>query len=308
MDTFHQPSVFELLACDSLRSGLREALRYLLQQIPVNNTLTRRISFVGSDEAILFFDILVEYNYLRSYNASYAESLYNLIRVSSNDSSIIQRELPSLVCLALVPYIKHKMDSHFEELYYKERRTAEDLKRIRLYRVFSGTCSLLKLVYMVRFAAGKSTCYSPLDSIIGTTLVGRPTEFDGIVDSNLGLINRASKMLADFLGLGLTVGSYTIQFLDHWNKQSNSAQLFTASLPIPDPPSREGLLYADDKSANICLICSHVRQNECVLSNTGYVFCYSCLHRYVKAKQRCPVTDHPTTVDNIVKLFTSTPS
>lgn len=301
------PSVFELIACDHLKSGLREALRYLLDNI--NKVDSRRR--LRTDEAILLLDLLIEYNYLKSYNASYAENLYNLVRVTAfKGTSTTPRDgrlLPSLVCLTLIPYIKRKLDRYFEDLNYKETRTASELHRIRLYKLFCRSYSLLNLVFLVRFAAGKSTYHNFLDGLLSIRL----ENCDAINDDSLDISTwsaRISKFIADFMGQGLTAGSYLIQFLDYWNSRSNSAPLFNSSLPIPDPPRRDEFAYSDEGSSDICLICLHVRQNECALSNTGYVFCYSCLQRYVTARQCCPVTGLPTTVDNIVKMFTaSTP-
>lgn len=301
----HKPSVFEIVACDNLKSGLREAIRYLLDNIYQIDSL-RQLPISRSDETILLLDVLIEYNHLRAYKASYAENLYNLVRFSNRTGATIQNVVPSLVCLTLIPYIRRKLDKYFEDLNYKENRTADESRRIRIYRIFSRSFSLLNLICLVRFAAGQSSNHNIWDALINIILVGRPDD-ESPHDTKLSLLDRSSKITADFLGRGLTVGSYFIQFLDYWNTHSNSAPLFNASLEIPDPPKKdEGqLAYTDDGSSNICLICLHVRQNECALSNTGYVFCYSCLQRYVTTKQRCPVTGHPATVDNIVKLFTS---
>lgn len=317
MDT-HQhhrvPSVFEVVACDSLKNGLREALRYLLDHINQIDGIRQLPIISRTDEAILLLDLIIEYNHLRSYNASYAENLYNLIRLSNRTNSKIQNSLPSLVCLTLVPYFKRKLDKYFDYLNYKETRTADELRRIRIYRIFTRSCSLLRLICLVRFAANKSNYHNILDGLLNISLVGRSDDLGNNNNNNdylqLTWLDRSSKLIADLFGHGLTVGSYFIQFLDYWNTHSNSAPLFNASLEIPDPPNKLDdeimVTYTDDRSSNICLICLHVRQNECALSNTGYVFCYSCLHRFVTTKHRCPITGHPATVDNIVKLFNST--
>jgi len=304
MATLQSPSVFELVACDQLKGGLREAIRYLLERI-YQIEVFQRLSIPRTDEAVLILDLIIEYFHLKSYDASYAENLYNLVRVSSDGSKKI-KIIPSLVVITLIPYVKHKLDKHFEELNYKDIRTADDINKIRLYRILSGSCSLLNLVCLVRFAAGRATYHNFIDGVLKLSLECR-LDIDGPHTTDLSLADRISKRVADFMSFGLTFGSYVIQFLDYWNTHSNSAPLFKASLPIPDPPSKDSLAHADEGSSKICLICLHVRQNECALSNTGYVFCYSCLQRYVTKKRRCPVTGHPTTVDNIVKLFTSSP-
>lgn len=306
MGTSNSPSIFELFACDSLKNGLREALRYLLNNIS-NIEGIKEMTILKSDEAILFLDIFIEYNYLRSYNASYAENLYNLIRISRDTGKENVSAIPSLICLTIFPYIKRKLDKYFEELNFKENRSADESQRIRLYRILTRSCSFFNLICMIRFCSGKANYHTLLDGLLNIKLVNRLQDpnNDNIQALNFG--DKASRVLADLLGRGLTVGSYLIQFLDYWNTHSNSAPLFNVSSPVPNPPKKDEFAYTDDRSSNICLICLHVRQNECALSNTGYVFCYSCLQRYVTVKQKCPITGHPTTVDNIVKLFTLTP-
>lgn len=307
MGTHESPSIFELIACDSLKNGLREALRYFLDNISAIEGF-KGMTISKSDEAILLLDIFIEYNYLKSYNASYAENLYNLIRVSRDTGEKNASAIPSLICLTIFPYLKRKLDKYFEELNYKENRSADESQRIRLYRILTRSCSFFNLICMIRFCSGKANYHTLLDGLMNIRLSNRIQNPNNDNTDALNFSDKASKVLADLLGRGLTIGSYLIQFLDYWNTRSNSASLFNVSLPVPNPPKKDEFAYTDDKSSNMCLICLHVRQNECALSNTGYVFCYSCLQRFVTVKQRCPITGHPTTVDNIVKLFTLTPS
>lgn len=302
------PSVFSITACDSLKSGLREALRYLLDNVRQIDRI-RRLPIPQTDEILLLIDLLIEYNHLRTYNASYSENLYSLVRVTGNTETRIQRVLPSLVCLTVIPYIKRKFDRYFEELNYNTSRTPDDLHKIRIYKNLSRLCSIVDLICLLRFAAGKSAYHNPIDGLLNIRLMinDQHNEDDQVMKP---LADRISRIIADWMGRGLTIGSYFIQFLDYWNAHSNSAPLLSASLPIPDPPKldEDERIHKAERSLNICLICLQVRQNECALSNTGYVFCYSCLQRYVKNEHKCPVTGQPTTSDNIVKLFTSTPS
>lgn len=305
VDNPQRPSVFELVACESLKNGLREALRYLLDNINQLDNV-RRLPLPKSDETILILDLLIEYNYLRSYGSSYAENLYNLVRVTSKKDR--PPLLWSLACLAVIPYVKRKLDRYIEDLNYKETRTNDDLRNIRLYRIVTKSTSFFNLICLARYATDKSCYHKFLDGLLDISLISRVPDLEDETDTPMTLGYKTSKTIADLLGRCLTLGSYVIQFLDYWNTHSNSAPLLNASLPIPEPPTKTDLEYTDERSSNICLICLHVRQNECALSNTGYVFCYSCIQKFVTTKQRCPVTGIPTTNDNIVKLFTaSTP-
>jgi peroxin-12 len=304
MNEVRQPSIFELIACDKLKDGLREAFRYLLENLK-DYELYKRLPLPPVDEFVLLLDVLIEYSHLRAYNASYAENLYQLVRHDRRTSGVIQQVLPSLVCLTVMPYISRKIERYFEELNYKETRTADEVKLIRIYRLINHSSSFLNLLGLLRYSSGRSKYHNTLNIMSGISLQGRLEQEDGNGNTSLSL---TSKTIADSLGRALTVGSYIIQFLDYWNTHSNSTPLFGASLKAPEPPNRDDLAYTDDKSSSICLICQHVRQNQCALSNTGYVFCYSCIYRYVKSSHKCPITGNPATIDNIVKLFTSTPS
>lgn len=293
------PSIFELSACDSLKSGLREGFRYLLNNLRQYENF-RKLPLPATDEAVLLLDLLIEYNYIKAYNSSYAEHLYNLVRHKGADGSRLQQVLPSLVCLTLVPYVGRKLDNYFEELNYKETRTANELRRIRVYRLLTRSNTFLNLLCMLRYVSGQSKYH-----VIGNILLGISLKDRGADQEEAETSTFSAKTIADFMGRLLTVGSYMVQFLDYWNTHSNSTPLFSASLNIPEPPRTNDLPYTDECSSSICLICEHVRQNECALSNTGYVFCYSCIYRYVKSKHRCPITGNPATVDNIVRLFTT---
>lgn len=322
------PSVFELLASDKLKDSLREAFRYLLNNLRKHGNIK---GLPPSDETVLLLDLFIEFSYLRAYRASYAENLYNLIRYSRSSNAQITHTLPSLICLTIAPYLRKKLDKYFEELNYKETRTADELRQIRMYRLFTRSASFINLLCMLRFAAGQSNYHNFMNCITGISLNCRTMTIQGnLTDGGISTFDSAnfSKIVADSMGRALTIGSYVIQFLDFWNTHSNSTPLFSASLPIPKPPPKFiqqkggnnavinddeedgarsvtniGVPYTDEKSSSICLICEHVRQNECALSNTGYVFCYSCIYKYVKTKQRCPITGNPATDSNIVKLY-----
>ena len=293
------PSIFELSSCDKLKQGLREAFRYLLENLRHYGSIDF-LPLPPPDETVLILDLIIEYNFLRAYNSSYSENLYNLIRHSKTDNRL-QQVLPSLICLTIIPYITRKLDRYFEELNYKETRTADELRRIRIYRILTRSSTFINLICMLRYTAGRSKYHSIDNLATRTTLKCRTQDEEEIMTVS----ERTSKAIADLLGKSLTIGSYIVQFLDYWNTHSNSTPLFSASIEIPEPPNIDDIPYTDERSSSICLICEHVRQNECALSNTGYVFCYSCIYRYVKSKHRCPITGNPATVDNIVKLFTT---
>jgi peroxin-12 len=54
-----------------------------------------------------------------------------------------------------------------------------------------------------------------------------------------------------------------------------------------------------------CPLCSRERTNECALGVSGFVFCYSCIFKFVKENKRCPVTGAPCTTKSIIRLYPS---
>ncbi len=62
------------------------------------------------------------------------------------------------------------------------------------------------------------------------------------------------------------------------------------------------LLMRDKK---LCPLCMSKRKNECALNVSGFVFCYSCIFKFVKQHNRCPITNYPCTSKNIIRIYAS---
>lgn len=54
---------------------------------------------------------------------------------------------------------------------------------------------------------------------------------------------------------------------------------------------------------NICPLCQAKCTNETALISSGYVFCYVCIHQYLKANGQCPITNFPSRLDQLVRIF-----
>ncbi|CAI6005563.1 unnamed protein product [Closterium sp. NIES-64] len=82
--------------------------------------------------------------------------------------------------------------------------------------------------------------------------------------------------------------------------------LRTHSLPcIPLPADAPCIPVPADRS--LCPLCLCRRTNPTAPATSGFIFCYPCIFAYVdKASNpfgRCPITHHPTTVDQLRRLF-----
>lgn len=55
--------------------------------------------------------------------------------------------------------------------------------------------------------------------------------------------------------------------------------------------------------SGMCPICQKKRRIETVLSVSGYAFCYKCIMAHLSKNNRCPVTNNPATVDNLIRIY-----
>lgn len=73
-----------------------------------------------------------------------------------------------------------------------------------------------------------------------------------------------------------------------------------ASLPVPDPP-----LADEGASKTKCPICRGRRKNETLVPTSGYVFCYTCIVKFIRSKGICPVTKYPVKEEDLVRVYDS---
>ncbi|CAI5989005.1 unnamed protein product [Closterium sp. NIES-64] len=74
--------------------------------------------------------------------------------------------------------------------------------------------------------------------------------------------------------------------------------------PPPPPPPKvtpAGIPVPADRS--LCPLCLCRRTNPTAPATSGFIFCYPCIFAYVDKFGRCPITHHPTTVDQLRRLF-----
>ena len=73
-----------------------------------------------------------------------------------------------------------------------------------------------------------------------------------------------------------------------------------ASLPVPDPPAADA-----NVSKTKCPICRGKRKNETLVPTSGYVFCYSCIVKFIRTHGICPVTKYPVNEEELVRVYDS---
>lgn len=319
-----QPSIFEVLAQDSLMTTIRPAGKHAVRVLAETRPAKFGWLLRWYEELYTVLDFLVQHHYLSTHNASFAENFYDLKRVPSGNTQAEQlsRKLrwKSLACLVLIPYVKSKLDQIFEDLKRREDTLPSNRNAslwVRLSKAFLAIYPYLHMVWegtalwhMLSYAFRRCQWHSLLLRLSGTEL--RHCTLEDISDSSesawgqaspfgwLGAVGqRVAEGAAATVSTGLTVGVFFLQFLDWWYNSDASASSLTA-LPTPCPPQRDS---AEMSSPNTCPVCSRLRTNETALSVSGYVFCFPCIYEYVKKHSCCPVTGFPAKTEHLVKLY-----
>ncbi|KAK7479967.1 hypothetical protein BaRGS_00028794 [Batillaria attramentaria] len=286
-----RPSIFEVLAQDSLMTTIRPAGKHAARVLA--ETRPERFGWLlrWYDEVYTVLDFLVQHHYLHTYNASFSENFYDLKRVPSGEEKAADQlstklRWRSLACLVFLPYLKYKLDQTFEDLKHREDTlpTRGNVSlRVQFYKAFLAVYPYLHMVWegtalwhMLSYAFQRCRWHSLLLRLSGTEL--RHCTSEDMSDSSemawsearpLGWLGTmGGKMLkgaATTVSTGLTVGVFFLQFLDWWYNSDASAPSLTA-LPTPDPPQRDSV---EMSKPNTCPICGRLRTNEQLYRSHG---------------------------------------
>lgn len=335
-----KPSIFDIIAQENMHSLFRPSFSHLLKWMSLNFPRLSRLK-PYSEEIYLLLHSSIEFLYLKAYNSLFSEYFYGLKRDGLNNNNNNKRLL-SILFSIVIPYLKAKMDDFYEELEksvdspdFSGQQYSNKFKKIlsivktlylKLFPYFHTTWSLLFWYYRFKFLINKSEYNSPLLSILGLKLVYDVDRhsFDSPINQSL------LKNFLLFFNNCFTNILFFIQFLkwyqDYTQNQTYTGQIDPFLTPIslllgskndqdlgnseellPAPKLPEKLLnnkiYKILKDKSLCPICSKKRTNECVLSVSGFVFCYPCIFKFIKEHQRCPLTNFPCTTKNIIRIY-----
>lgn len=334
-----QPSIFEVLAQESLIEAVRPALRHAVKVLAESNPSRYGFLWRRFDELYLLLDVLLQNHFLSHCSASFSENFYGLKRVSGGrgDQLGLNRKSHwrSHLLLCLVPYLRAKLEATLVQ-----QRDEEDFsirlgqsKIQRMYRAavaaypyISSAWQALVFCQQLLFVFGVSKTHSPLLWLARVKLARlnardiRDMELRGKTSSGPAggslvhrawhLMSQATKGLAVSLSTSLSLGVFFLQFLEWWYSTDNQDTVKAlTSLPTPPPP-----LHLQQDSANhsvdsiesdpkTCPLCRRLRTNSTVLSTSGFVFCYRCVYTYVKTNRRCPVTGYPSELQHLIKIY-----
>lgn len=334
-----QPSIFEVLAQESLIEAVRPALRHAVKVLAESNPSRYGFLWRRFDELYLLLDVLLQNHFLSHCSASFSENFYGLKRVSGGrgDQLGLNRKSHwrSHLLLCLVPYLRAKLEATLAQ-----QRDEEDFsirlgqsKIQRMYRAavaaypyISSAWQALVFCQQLLFVFGVSKTHSPLLWLARVKLARlnardiRDMELRGKTSSGPAggslvhrawhLMSQATKGLAVSLSTSLSLGVFFLQFLEWWYSTDNQDTVKAlTSLPTPPPP-----LHLQQDSANhsvdsiesdpkTCPLCRRLRTNSTVLSTSGFVFCYRCVYTYVKTNRHCPVTGYPSELQHLIKIY-----
>ncbi|RWS14086.1 peroxisome assembly protein 12-like protein [Dinothrombium tinctorium] len=310
---FNKPSIFEALTADNLANGLKNAFHYLSKVAVQSNPAKYSFYHIYFDEVYLLFDFVVQFVHLYVYKASFAERIYGLRRIDSKQGGLsLKHSLVSLFWLVSFPYLRSKLNTiyeqlsreHFEGKLKKEKRKHAYLF-VQVYPTLNALWELNVLLHQITYTVGRGRNHNPLLTLAGVELIVFSPEISReTIESETLLIKMkrlsllTAKLIAKSFGYGLSFGAFFLQFLDYWYTRETLSPNFTA-LPLPPPPKK----FTSDLANDTCPICLNKRKNETVLTTSGFVFCYSCIHHYIAEYGKCPVSGYYSTQNHLLKLY-----
>uniref|UniRef100_A0A6B2L9Q4 Peroxisome assembly protein 12 n=1 Tax=Arcella intermedia TaxID=1963864 RepID=A0A6B2L9Q4_9EUKA len=321
----------ELFLESQMVPSLKPALEWILQVAMQNRSrLYPVLQYI--DEIFYGMVFVLERHYLKYYDSSFSENFYGLKRIVVTEDGTkgapLQKKhkLWSLFFLVVVPYIKTKLDKYYEKNFTNPRPgsppPSDSAKRFfklvypYVVAIYEATFFLYQILYMYDY----TQYYNPFFHLMGFT-VKRQTlpdieqierkekqkRLDRMKQSGffIQLYNFVSDIFTKTLDYSQTILITTIfffKFLEWWSQEPRFQQTDTLTPPPPSPPKRAPGGLPIPKEANHCPICNETRTNPC-MAISGFVFCYSCLHKYVEENKRCPITFMPMEIDQIRRLY-----
>lgn len=328
-----RPSIFEVLAQDSLMSAVKPALQHAVKILAESNPARYGVLWRKFDEIYAVLDLLLQHHFLLRTSASFSENFYGLKREGPDDGRRAhqglgrRRHVRSLLLLVLLPYLRNKL----EKVLACQRdeddfsiRMPQTLAQ-KMYRAFLAVYPYVCMAWdgwsfchQLLYVFGKARTHSPLLLLAGVKLshltaqdIRKLDLKPAALSSSQSYATRVQRAFSTVLGsvavslsTGLSVGVFFLQFLEWWYSSENQTTMKSlTSLPTPPPP-----LHLEDRDggltlSNLCSLCRKTRSNDTALATSGYVFCYRCIYTYVKTNHRCPLTGYPSELQHLIKIY-----
>ncbi|XP_053299251.1 peroxisome assembly protein 12 [Pleuronectes platessa] len=263
-----QPSIFEVVAQETLMDALKPALRHALKVLAECSPARFGVLWRRFDELYLLLDLLLQNHFLSHCSASFSENFYGLKRVSGGRGFPVRLGLHrkshwrSLLLLCLVPYLRAKLEATLAK-----QRDEEDfsiqLARSRGRRLYRAAVAAYPYVssawqawvfcQQLLFVFGVSKTHSPLLWLARVRLARlnaqdvrdmelKSGDTTDLTDKSLVMrawwvMSQAARGVALSLSTSLSMGVFFLQFLEWWYSSDNQSTVKTlTSLPAPPPP------------------------------------------------------------------------
>ncbi|XP_069828814.1 peroxisome assembly protein 12 [Dendropsophus ebraccatus] len=327
-----RPSIFEVVAQESLMVAVRPALHHIVKVLAESNPARFGPLWRWFDELYTLLDLLLQQHYLSWAGASFSENFYGLKRVAVGKSLGLRGKeyWRSLALLVLLPYLRVKLEKFINRMREEEDYSIQNPTsfRKRCYKAVLASYPFVKLswegcflIYQLRYILWNTSHHSPLLRIAGVQLtrltledlqaMDAATEKMASAQSTLSvgaILKKALGGVSVTVSSGLSLGVFFLQFLEWWYSAENQETVKSLStLPAPTAPIHFDLVTYSPllpKLKTVCPLCRKVRVNDTALGTSGYVFCYRCAYYYVKNHQRCPVSGYPTELQHLIRLYT----
>ena len=259
-----RPSIFDLLAQESLQSSLRPAFEFF------TNTLANTYpEFVGpifkySDE--IFYSILgvIERHYIWKYGASFAEHFYSLRRVNgtrgSDGSLSLFQKVASLCCLLALPYLRCKATKLYQKI---KENTLSGQCRIDsmqfaekyFFQIFPYVDSLLEatkllftICYIIKLVGYHSLTHMWLKILLAYSSQELPSETkaqfpetftykNGVAEILRFVYQQVKRGFSFFIENVLPMSVFFLKFLEWWYSSDENAHQSMNVVPTPPPPT-----------------------------------------------------------------------
>ncbi|XP_011635251.1 peroxisome assembly protein 12 [Pogonomyrmex barbatus] len=315
-----RPSIFEIIAQESLASTLEPAFNKILSFLVSFNMERYGHILKWTDEGYLIFNALLQRYYLKKYSASFSETFYGLKRVTVHNSKLKERltskkQMLSLILIVTFPYLKNKLAQY--SLKYKLQEvdnlasTEQNREKffhkciIKGHSFFFIIYETLVLYSYILYVSEKSMYPSPLLRLLSVTLTYADPQSALTITELLRKIKYNSFTISDGWNIfqrivtgSLELGAFFLQFLSWWSQENYNMNIM--NLPAPSPPKVPNIAQ---QYKGICPLCHKPHRIHTVLMVSGYVFCYQCILSEVRIKKRCPVTHYPAKEDDLIRLY-----
>ncbi|GJP52711.1 hypothetical protein CLOM_g11801 [Closterium sp. NIES-68] len=185
----------------------------------------------------------------------------------------------------------------------------------------------LNLLYQLLYVMDATPYYSPILHLLSLSLrratpqelaeasssvsVRRQREFELLpgppaLRAMQAALLKALYFAMDYAQTSVIAAVFAFKMAEWWfqtGEQKLSAPTVYPPPPPPPPPkvAPAGIPVPADRS--LCPLCLCRRTNPTAPATSGFIFCYPCIFAYVDKFGRCPITHHPTNVDQLRRLF-----